>query len=216
LSDDLQTFEPMCAARAIRASEIARSWQRSLPQSLDHMNTQIAASASRAHFPSRQRARLLRIFLWIGIIGWGVGLGAKLFDLLVVAAAWGAAPPQSLSLMPYGKLYPVNPGDFFQPLSVLLVVGAVGALVAGWRSPKVYRIGLFVPVIMLVVIWMLTPTIFWPMINDLWGVHKGTLSLSDAQVTALVHEWFVWDWLRTALIAAGFASSVQSLATASR
>ena len=59
--------------------------------------------------------RLTRLFLWLSIFGWGVGLGAKLFDLIVLAGAWSAAPPASLSLLPYGPRYPLNPGDFFQP-----------------------------------------------------------------------------------------------------
>ena len=69
------------------------------------------------------RERWARVFLWFSVFGWGIGLGAKLFDLIVVASAWGAAPPASLSLMPYGPHYPLNPGDFFQPLSALMVGG---------------------------------------------------------------------------------------------
>jgi hypothetical protein len=30
------------------------------------------------------RERLTRAFLWLSVIGWGIGLGAKLFDLLVL------------------------------------------------------------------------------------------------------------------------------------
>jgi len=33
------------------------------------------------------RERLTRAFLRLSVIGWGVGLGGKLFDLLVVAEA---------------------------------------------------------------------------------------------------------------------------------
>src|SRR3979409_1230931 len=61
------------------------------------------------------RAQLTRGFLWFSVLGWGIGLGPKLFDLSVVARAWGDAPPTSLTLMPYGRRYPMNPGDFFQP-----------------------------------------------------------------------------------------------------
>ena len=80
------------------------------------------------------RTQLTRGFLWVSILGWGIGLGAKLFDLLVVARAWGAAPPASLALMPYGSRYPMDPGDFFQPLSALMVVGILGALISGWKT----------------------------------------------------------------------------------
>ena len=45
------------------------------------------------------RAQLTRGFLWFSVLGWGIGLGAKLFDLIVVARAWGDAPPTSLTLM---------------------------------------------------------------------------------------------------------------------
>ena len=68
-------------------------------------------------------------------MAWGVGLGAKLFDLVVLAGAYSAAPPASLALMPYGPRFPVDPGDFFQPLSLSLLFGSVGALISGWKTP---------------------------------------------------------------------------------
>jgi len=37
------------------------------------------------------------------VFGWGILLGSKLFDLRVLAGAWSASPPESLSLMPYGS-----------------------------------------------------------------------------------------------------------------
>jgi hypothetical protein len=61
------------------------------------------------------RAQLTRGFLWLSVLGWGIGLGAKLFDLLVVAGAWGAGPPTSLALMPYGPRYPMNLGISSSP-----------------------------------------------------------------------------------------------------
>jgi len=69
--------------------------------------------------PVLGRFRLMRFFLWMSVLGWGLGLGGKLFDLLVVAGAWSASPPASLALLPYGPRYPMNPGDFFQPLSIV-------------------------------------------------------------------------------------------------
>jgi hypothetical protein len=48
------------------------------------------------------RAQLTRGFLWFSVLGWGIGLGVTLFDLIVVAGAWGASPPSSLALMLYG------------------------------------------------------------------------------------------------------------------
>src|SRR5260370_8221519 len=111
------------------------------------------------------RAQLTRGFLWLSVLGWGIGLGAKLFDLIVVAGAWGAAPPTSLALMPYGPRYPINPGDFFQPLSALMVVGILGALISGWKTRLEYRIWLWGPVITFFIICIFTPTVFGPLIH---------------------------------------------------
>ena len=59
-----------------------------------------ATSANRLEgSPTMSRAQLTRGFLWFSVLGWGIGLGAKLFDLIVVARAWGDAPPTSLTLM---------------------------------------------------------------------------------------------------------------------
>lgn len=48
--------------------------------------------------PTKQR--LMHAFLWVSVTAWGIGLGAKLFDLLVVAGSWGASPPESFSRLP--------------------------------------------------------------------------------------------------------------------
>ena len=157
------------------------------------------------------RLRLMRIFLWISVLGWGIGLGAKLFDLLVLAGAWSVAPPASLALLPYGPRFPMNPGDFFQPLSALMVVGILGALISGWKTPLQYRVWLWVPVITFVIIWIFTPTVFWPMIRELYGAGSGKIVRSDAELILLVRRWMIWDWLRVALIAVGFLASVRAL-----
>jgi len=157
------------------------------------------------------REQLTWGFLWFSVLSWGIGLGAKLFDLIVVARAWGAAPPASLALMPYGPHYPMNPGDFFQPLSALMVVGILGALISGWKTPLEYRIWLWVPVIAFLIIWIFTPTVFWPMIRELYGVGSGKIVRSDAELISLVRRWMIWDWLRVGVIAVGFASSVRAI-----
>ena len=151
----------------------------------------------------------MRIFLWIAIVGWAVGLGAKLFDLVVVGGAWAASPPASFALLPYGKRYPIDPGDFFIPLSALIAVGSIGSLISGWRSTV--RVWLWIGVIAFLIIWALTPTVFWPMIHQLYGTAIGRITATDAESVQLSHRWFVWDWLRVALIAVGFVASVRAI-----
>src|SRR5713101_8481442 len=128
------------------------------------------------------RLRLMRIFLWISVLGWGIGLGAKLFDLLILAGAWSAAPPASLALLPYGPRFPMDPGDFFLPLSLTWLVGFLGALICGWKTPFEYRVWLWVPVIMFLILFVLAPTVFWPMNHDLYYAASGKIVRSDAEL----------------------------------
>lgn len=155
--------------------------------------------------------RVMRFFLWAAVLGWGIGLGAKLFDLVVVAGAWGAAPPESFALLPYGPRFPMNPGDFFQPLSAVMAIGLLGATISGWRAPLQIRFWLWLGVIMFVVIWAITPTVFWPMIRELYGSANGKMSHTNAELVQLVHRWIIWDWFRASLIAIGFVASVRAL-----
>jgi hypothetical protein len=69
------------------------------------------------------------------VLGHRVALGAKLFDLVVIAGAWSAAPPASLTLLPYGPHYRIDPGGFFLPLSIFNLIGMLGALISGWKMP---------------------------------------------------------------------------------
>jgi hypothetical protein len=157
------------------------------------------------------RQQLTRTFLWMSVIGWGIGLGGKLFDLIILAGAWSATPPASLVLLPYGPRFPLNPGDFFQTLSLLLVVGMLGALISGWKTRFAYRVWLWLPVLAFLVIWIFTPTVFWPMINELYGAASGKIARTDAQLIVLTRRWIIWDWFRVGAIALGFISSIRAI-----
>ena len=153
--------------------------------------------------------RSLRIFLWVAVFGWATGFGAKLFDLVVIGGAWSASPPASFALLPYGKRYPIDPGDFFIPLSALIAVGSIGALIAGWKSPQ--RFSLRLSVIAFLLIWAITPTVFWPMIHQLYGTAIGRVTATDVESVQLAHRWLVWDSFRLAVIAIGFIASVRAM-----
>ena len=157
------------------------------------------------------RQRMTQFFLWMSVLGWGIGLGAKLFDLLVVAGAWGATPPASFVLLPYGPRYPIDPGDFFQPLSAAMALGVVGALICGWKVPAQLRFWLWFGVIVFGIIWAITPSVFWPMINELYAISTGKIAASGETAISLARRWVVWDWFRVSLIAGGFIASVQAI-----
>jgi hypothetical protein len=157
------------------------------------------------------RKKLTRAFLWGSVTLWGVALGAKLFDLLVLARAWGANAPESLMFYPYGKNWPIDPGNFFQPLSALLLLVIVGALCSGWKTRGHYRMYLEISVGAFVLIWIATPTLFWPLINAIYQVAHHRVSIANADAVALVQRWFLYDSIRIVVIAAGFLSAVRAI-----
>lgn len=157
--------------------------------------------------------RGLVVFLWVCVIGWGIGLGAKLFEFTIVISAWAADPPASLSLMPYGPGHPYDPGDFFLPLSLLLLIGSVGAIVCARKASRRYKAWLWLALTSLLIIWLATPTVFWPMIRDLYYAGTGAQPLQASDARSLVNRWLVLDWLRTALIAVGFVSAIQTVSS---
>ena len=160
-----------------------------------------------------QRVRLTRAFLWVSVLAWGILVGGKLFDLRVLAGAWSAAPPDSLSLLPYGPRYPVDTGAYFFPSSVALLVCSFGGLIAGWNTPWRFRILLAAPAAMLLVTLAFTVLWFWPANAALWAAaRQAPDALGDpAEVVDLVRRWVRYDWLRVAVGMTGFACSVRAI-----
>jgi hypothetical protein len=62
------------------------------------------------------------MFLWLSVISWGIGLGAKVFDLVVLARAWGwmFLPAGLLSLR---SALACEPGGFFPTTMESPIVG---------------------------------------------------------------------------------------------
>ncbi len=159
------------------------------------------------------RARLTRMLLWISVLAWGILLGGKLFDLLVLAGAWSASPPESLSLMPYGPRFPVDTGQFFFPCAVALLVCSFAVLIAGWKTPASYRVWLVLPAVMITVTLLFTVSWFWPHNRALWHVAIGAPDAlrGRAEMMRMANQWVSYDWLRVAMGVVGFVSSVRAI-----
>jgi len=160
-----------------------------------------------------RRERIARVFLWMSVLVGGPLVGAKLFDLLVLAGAWSAHVPQSLAMMPYGKAWPVDTGVFFIPFSAAMLIGGFGALIAGWKTPWGYRWLLCMPSAGMLVLLVLTVVEFWPMNAALYyhGLHSAKDTITDAQSVAMARRWVELDWVRVAGAAAAFVAALRAL-----
>ena len=159
------------------------------------------------------RERVCRSFLWLAVLVGGPLLGAKLFDRVVLAGAWGANPPASLAMMPYGKAWPVDTGLFFIPFSAAMLIAGFGALAAGWNTPWRYRWLLCLPSIGILALLILTVVAFWPMNAALYyhGIGSAKDTITDAQSIAMTAQWVRLDWLRVAGASAAFVAALRAL-----
>lgn len=152
-------------------------------------------------------------FLWLAVLVGGPLLGAKLFDLIVLAGAWGANLPASLAMMPYGEAWPVDTGVFFIPFLAAMLIAGFGALIARWRTPWRYRWLLCLPSVGILLLLVLTVVAFWPMNAALYyhGIGSPKDTISDAQSVAMTHRWIVLDWIRVAGATAAFVAPLRAL-----
>jgi len=159
------------------------------------------------------RERATRAFLWLAVLVGGPLVGAKLFDLLVLAGAWAGHPPQSLAMMPYGKAWPVDTGAFFIPFSAAMLIAGFGALTAGWRTPWHYRWLLCIPSIGVFGLLLLTVVSFWPMNAALYyhDVHSARDTITDAESIVMAARWIELDWLRLVGATAAFVAALRAL-----
>jgi hypothetical protein len=155
--------------------------------------------------------QLLSLFLWMSVLGWGIALGAKLFDLVVVAGAWSAAPPKSLSLLPYGPRFRVNPGHFFLPVSLVVATGAIGGLIAGWAMPLDYRIWLWCSALPVAGLWLVTIPVMWQLNATLQAAGREGGAADRPEVPRAVLAWVVCDWIRVVMVAAGFVAAIRAM-----
>ncbi len=157
--------------------------------------------------------RLARAFLWVSVLAGGILLGAKIFDLVVLAGAWSASPPKSLRLLPYGSNYPVDTEIFFGPSSALLLISSVGAIISAWRSPLWFRILLTGTALSIFSILILTVLVFWPLDLELWAYAQdpAASAFSAAEIVSKAQTWVRLDWLRVAVATIGFVCSVRAI-----
>jgi Domain of unknown function (DUF1772) len=160
-----------------------------------------------------RRISLTRTLLWVSVFAWGILLGSKLFDLRVLAGAWSASPPESLSLLPYGSHYPVDTGQYFFPISAPLLVCSLATLIAGWRTPPSYRVWLVLSPLMMVAIFMFTVLWFWPHNHALWLVATGAPDAvrDRTEIIRMARQWVSYDWLRVAMMVVGFVSAIRTI-----
>ncbi len=153
----------------------------------------------------------LPLFLWVSVIGWAVALGAKLFDLIVVTGAWSASPPRSLAFLPSGPRFRVGAEQFFLPVTFVVVLGAVGALIAGRATPLDYRVWLWWSASPIAGLWLVTIPVMWPLSAVLQDASREASGADRVAIARAARWWVICDWIRLVLVATGFVAAIRAV-----
>jgi len=81
----------------------------------------------------------------------------------------------------------------------------------GSETPWKHRLWLWIPLIIFVILWIVTPAVFWPINHDLYYAASGKIVRSDAELIRMGRRWITYDWWRVAGIALSFISSIRAL-----
>lgn len=66
-----------------------------------------------------------------------------------------------------------------------MALSILGALAAGWRQPREVKLWLWVGTLAFLLIWAITPTVFWPMINQQYDIATGKVVATPDEAMAL-------------------------------
>jgi Domain of unknown function (DUF1772) len=148
-------------------------------------------------------SRLSRIFLWLFVIFLSLGIGAGMYETLVIWPAEFGAPPQSIWTLSdfwreHANLRP-NAGlgfwIFLTPITGLLaLVNCIFAL----RSSGKYRSWLLLASVPTVIVIAITFIYFVPTLGVIWTSQRN--GLSGEEVAAKVHMWVMLNWVRTVIM----------------
>jgi hypothetical protein len=100
-------------------------------------------------------------------------------------------------------------GQFFAPTSGATLVGAIGALICGWRTPASYRAWLWSSAILILGLWVFTMVAFWPSNHAVFAAASAPPLSPEAHAELIrrAHQWITFDWCRVAVMMGGFISS---------
>ncbi len=149
-------------------------------------------------------------FLWIYDIMCGLLLGGALFERLVLVSVWASAPPDSVRQWNNHPEYKLDPsGRFFKFVTLpLMLLTPINAWLA-WRMGGSVGQWLLISTACVLVVIIATIAYFAPLIIIL--TYKNGAGLDDEAVRKKTAQWLGWQYLRLAVLAAGWIAGLKAL-----
>lgn len=148
------------------------------------------------------RVRLVRISLWLAVLGLSVWIGGTIYQMVVIVPMWSHSPPESVRTFFTITRYNETIWNFFgPPFMIARLLPLLAALALGWYLPR-HRYWLLAAVASMAFGIVFTLIYVYP-INEVLFFQAGGRQ-SDEGVTILVDNWIFADRLRFVVGLAGF------------
>ncbi len=154
------------------------------------------------------RNKLASALLITSIFVWGIWCGGQVFNELMTVPKWSASPPESLKA--YDALPSKGGLPFFPIFLPLVVILAIGAAIAAWKSARRARIWLALSAGTSLVLFISLVFYLAPLVQSMFR-HSLAGDLPATEIVAGVEQWKLGNRVRLIAELFGFVFSIIAL-----
>jgi len=136
--------------------------------------------------------------LWANLLLISVMLGGAVYEMIVIDSAWTASLPESL-----GAIARIDPGRFWRAVGQWMSLGAMGALMANWKTVQRRR-WLLISLICMTINFLTATLYFVPLLKS---IHSSEVEA----MSSIVSRWTAGAWLRLTLMLIAFIATARSI-----
>ena len=154
------------------------------------------------------RNKLVSALLITSIFVWGIWCGGQVFNELMIVPKWSTSPPESLKA--YDALSSKGGLPFFPIFLPLVLILAIGAAIAAWKTARRSRIWLALSAGTSVVLFISLVFYLAPLVQSMFR-HSIAGDLPAAEIVAGVEQWKLGNRIRLIVELLGFIFSIIAL-----
>jgi hypothetical protein len=154
------------------------------------------------------RNKLTSAILVASIFVWGIWCGGQVFNELMTVPKWSASPPESLKA--YDALLSKGGLPFFPIFLPLVVILAIGAAIAAWKTARRSRIWLALSAGTSVVLFISLIFYLAPLVQSMFQ-HSIAGDLPATEIVSGVEQWKLGNRIRLIVELFGFVFSIIAL-----
>jgi Domain of unknown function (DUF1772) len=155
------------------------------------------------------RRLIAQAVLWLFIFSSSIQMGGAVYEMFVITHLWAGSPPESVTGWNPVAQYAIEPVRFWGRASPLYGLATLAVLTAAWFMPRLSRKWALVAGTCTLIAILSTILFFVPILRE--TILTRGAGLSAVEISAKVHQWVNWNWLRMLLVFVGWVAGVRAL-----